>query len=247
MRRAAGDQLEQRRAQRVDVAARIDRRVTARLLGRHVGGRAHDITRTSDADVALGGDPEIHQLYLPGPEKAFVVRRLAQKQVARLDVAVNHARGVRVLQRLGRPDRELDGLRDGQRLALLACCQIFALEPLHGDERQPALVQHAEAHGLDDARVVEVLEQLAFAREARLFLGRVPSLGRGDHLQGHDLLALQVVRAVHDARATSPNLTLDDEAIPEFPSFRDRRRAHAFRLVPRHPAVDRSGNSRSSA
>ena len=42
VRRAPGDHLEERRAERVEVRARVDALVAARLLGRHVRGRADD-------------------------------------------------------------------------------------------------------------------------------------------------------------------------------------------------------------
>ena len=79
VRWAPGDELEQRCAERVDVATRVDRRVAARLLGRHVRGRTHHVTRAGDTDVALGGDAEIDQLYLPWAEKALAARRFAEE------------------------------------------------------------------------------------------------------------------------------------------------------------------------
>ena len=220
VRRAPGDQLEQGGAERVDVAARVDRRVTACLLGCHVGGRAHHVTRTGDADVTLRGHAEVHQLHPPRTQEALIFRRLAQKEIARLDVAVNDAGRVRGLQRFGDLDGQLDGLRNGERLALLTRGQIFTFQPFHGHEGQAAFVEYAEADRLDDAGVVQVLEQLAFSGEARFFFRSIARL-RGDHFQSHDLLAVHVVGAIHDAGAAAPDLALDDEAVAQFSAFGD--------------------------
>ena len=62
VRRAPGDQLEERGPQRVDVAARVGRGVAAGLLGRHVRGRAHHRAGAGQAHVARRGHPEVDQL-----------------------------------------------------------------------------------------------------------------------------------------------------------------------------------------
>ena len=100
-RRAAGDQVIHRRAQRIDVGAEIDVDVAADLLGRDVVGRA-----VGFAGFALGG--------------VLVVRRARQTEVGQLrdalrgeedvlglDVAVDQAALVGVGERVGDLDRDV--------------------------------------------------------------------------------------------------------------------------------------------
>ncbi len=62
VRGAARDHLEERGAERVDVAARVGRRVAPRLLGRHVRGRADDRAGARQPHVVRRRHAEVDQL-----------------------------------------------------------------------------------------------------------------------------------------------------------------------------------------
>ena len=94
-------QLVQRGAQRVDVGAVVDRHALGqRLLRTHVTQRPHQVARHRQAGLAVlhVGQPEVGH-----PHAAATV----QQQVARLDVAVDDAHLVGVVQRLRRLDAQL--------------------------------------------------------------------------------------------------------------------------------------------
>ena len=92
-RRLAGEHLVQHGAERVDVAARVERAVARRLLGAHVLRRAERESRLGEP-VAAG--------FLHGERDAEVGQhRLAfvKENVLGLDVAVDDALPVRVVER----------------------------------------------------------------------------------------------------------------------------------------------------
>ena len=97
-RRLSGDHLVQHAAQAVDVAPAVDSRIGHRLLGTHVRRRAERDAGARELGAAALGDrardAEI------GDERLAVL----QQDVLRLDVAVNDALLVRVVERATRPD-----------------------------------------------------------------------------------------------------------------------------------------------
>ena len=106
--RLQGQQLIKRRAQGIDVGAAVDHGpLPGRLLGAHVAQRAGQVAGERQAGVPLDvghaevGDPQI--------------AALVQKQVGRLDVAVNDPLVVCVAERLGGLDAQAgDGAQIGR-------------------------------------------------------------------------------------------------------------------------------------
>jgi NAD(P)-dependent dehydrogenase (short-subunit alcohol dehydrogenase family) len=188
------------------------------LLRRHVGGRAHHVTGAGDADVALGGHAKVHDFGRNVLERAERLVRAAQEDVARLDVTVKHAGGVGSDQRFADLDTQIGCLLDAERIAALTLRQIFAVQPLHRYVGQAALFEHAVGNGLDDAGVVEVLEQLALAHQALLLFGRDTGVGR-DHLERDRPLRGQVEGPIHDAYPTSAYLALHHESPAKAPAL----------------------------
>src|SRR5688500_4087634 len=133
MRQAARDELVEHDTERIQIAALVDR-ATRRLLGSHVFRSARDGAAGRRAcaftclDVAgLLGDAKVEQL-----QRA----RARQKQVTRLDVAVNEARRVRGLQRATRLNPQPE--RGPPRQALVAqqpCVHARSFEARPGVER----------------------------------------------------------------------------------------------------------------
>jgi hypothetical protein len=92
--------LVQRCPQRVDVGAVVHHHPFGqRLLGAHVAQRAHQVAGDGQPGVAL----DVGQAKVGDPEAAAAV----QQQVGLLDVAVDDAQLVGVVQRLGRLDAQL--------------------------------------------------------------------------------------------------------------------------------------------
>ncbi len=137
--RFAGQQLVHHHAQRIQVAGRLQL-VALHLLGRHVQRRADGMAPASATAVRVVdlGDGEIHHL-------GHAVRR--HHDVTGLDVAVEDALGVRILQRLGALEDDVHHLVDRQaRTVLLAGRhQGVALDVLH----------HQVVHAGFDAGIVE--------------------------------------------------------------------------------------------
>ena len=180
----AGEHLEEHDAEGPDVGALVDR-LAARLLGRHVGGRAEDHARLRCRVCASVGDCDRSaddaasaRVAGPGLGEAEVehldlaVRR--QLDVRGLEVAVDDALLVGFLERLGDLPRDRERLVDGDRPALQPRREVLALDELHHQEVGPSPVlerRGLEAVEVRDVRVVERGEQLRLALEAREPLG----------------------------------------------------------------------------
>ena len=115
VRRLAREQVVERRAERVDIAALVDRRA-AQLLGRHEAGRAeHDAGAGLDVVVVViderpSGSPRVGVLVgladhlREAPVDHDGLAELADEDVRRLDVAMDDAALVRVRDRVRRGD-----------------------------------------------------------------------------------------------------------------------------------------------
>ena len=226
VRGAAGDHLEERRAERVEIGPLVDLAFAARLLGGHVRRGADDRAGAGELRVAGGGDAEVDELRNERlGDLVHVGRRADEEDVRRLDVAVDDAGGVGGGERFGdlRGDEERVGERQGR--AAHALRDVFALEPFHRDVRHP-LVELPERDDAHDARVVQPREHAPLAGEARLFAG--VDARDGDDLQRDGLIGDAIVRAVHDADAAAADLALDREALGQEALERGRR--HGARL-----------------
>ncbi len=193
----ASGQLVEHQAQREDVGGGGDR-LGARLLGRHVPGRAQEHARVRDA--ATGDRPAAGGSWQQ-PDQAEVehldVAVGADHQVLGLDVAVDDARGVGRSKRRGHlPDQRQEpgqvGVRARQRP------QRLPLDPFQDQER-PAPVFANAVKGAD-GRVIQrrggarlAPEPCQGARVARRLLW--------EELQGHDPAQPGVMGLVDDAHA----------------------------------------------
>ncbi len=186
---AAGEAFERDAPEREHVRARIDAGIAARLLGRHVPGRADGGAgarprgRSRDAR-----DAEIEHFYA-------VDRASVEEDVARLDVAVEHA------ARVGRGERardaagERDRFGDVEAAVEQACAEVEAVEPFE-DEVAGSLrpIDVAVGDVPDDVRMVERGEDFGLAFEAR-----GAALGVVQHLHGDGSPARRVAPSVHRA------------------------------------------------
>ena len=213
-RRPAGQQLVQRRAEAVDIGAAIDRAdVAARLLRRHVRGRAEQRARAGQAAVGgrLAGEAEVGDDRPP----AAVVGAL-DEHVGRLDVAVDDAEAVGLVQR----DREVAGDRglvlDRHRRGGLR--QRRAVDELEREVRAAG-----DLADLVDPTHVGVID----ARLGARLLGEAERGGRidaADQLERDPAAEPAVARPVHHAHAALAELALDLVAIPAGQAGRASRR-----------------------
>ena len=123
-----------------------------------------------------------------------------------LDVAVDDAARVAVVERLGDLDADVDDLAEAQRLVADQPEQVRAADERH-DEEERALVA-AEVVDRDDRGVVHLRDDLRLALEALLELRRVRS-SRGDELDRDLAVEHRVPRAVDDAHAAPSELPQD--------------------------------------
>ena len=176
--RFAGEQLVEQAAGRVQVAAGVDD-LAAGLLGRQVLGGAHHGVGLGDGRRGVlhgAGDAEVHHLHRA---------RRGQHDVAGLDVPVDDAGAVGVLQRVQDAGDDLHGLGDGHGLALAEeLADRVPLDVLHDDVGHRAdgavgggdLLLARVVDG-DDGRVVEGGGGLRLPAEARLEGGVARNIG----------------------------------------------------------------------
>ena len=114
---APGEQLVEDDADRVEVAARVER-IAARLLGAHVLGRAADDAGARDARLLRVGadlrEAEVDDLH----EVAARAHRL-EDDVLGLEIAVDDALVVRFGERRERLAQDVDDAPEGQRPLLV--------------------------------------------------------------------------------------------------------------------------------
>ena len=200
-------------AEGVDVGRRADG-PAGRLLGRQVGGGAHDEPRrlvVRARALREPGDPEVGDLH-----RAVV----AHHEVAGLDVAVDDAHRVRGLQRVGGLRDDVEGAVDGQgALAGQLGRQRLAVDQLHDQPGADAVGRLAEVVHRGDAGVLQRARVPGLGAEP---LARALVRPRPQQLEGHGSLEHQVGGAPDLGRPAPCQLRLE----PVAPG--DRRRRHAF-------------------
>ena len=210
--RAAGDDVVEHRAQRVEVQPRVHRVAAEHLRGQVVDG---PLEHARVADGGLLHQAEVHHLH---------GAVLAHHDVVRLEVEVDEALRVDVLERPGDLDRvvvdrlEIQPAGGGQ--------EIFPLHVLHGEEVVLGPADGAELVHLHHVGVVEGGHRLELVLEGAVAVGadELPA----DGLQGLELVLLQGVLDQEDlAHGAGPELS--DHAVSVIEQRlrgRARRRLH---------------------
>ena len=221
--RVAGEHLVEHRAERVDVGAGRDLALAHRLLGAHVVRRAErhaGLGHPGAAGLARGErDPEV------GHQRAAVV----EQDVLGLDVAVDHAVPVGVVQR-ARPPRWRSGrLRDGELLlAVEPVAERFALDERHDVVEEAVGLARVEQR--QDVRVLEVGRGLDLGQEA-LGADHGGQLGP-QHLDRDLAVVPQILGQVDRGHPAGPDLVL--EPVMTGQRTRDPRRRAAHGRSSRH-------------
>ncbi len=181
-RAAPGEHLEEQAAERPDVGAGVDR-LAADLLGAHVGRGAHhapvggqlrgvSVLRAARRVRRLG-EAEIDELHAAAGR---------DHHVRGLQVAVDHALGVRLGEAFGDLNGERHGIARRKRPLLQALAERLAVDPL--EDQIGRAVEPFEAVDRGDVRVVEAGEEPRLALEA-LQAGGVVAERVGERLDRH--------------------------------------------------------------
>ena len=160
------DDLEHHRAERVDVGAVIDV-LAARLLGRHVAGRADQRCRCASCDAARRASRH-RSFAMPKSSSLTIVRppRTADEEhVVGLEIAMDDAAS-RARPRARRDlVEDLDRLVERQRPRSSRSREALALQPLH-HEVAAAVGQRAEREHVDDVGVADLVDRARLLDEA---------------------------------------------------------------------------------
>lgn len=197
-------------AQGVDVGAVVDAWVAAALFGRHVKGRAEQLT---GRHALAGRVPRQRQAEVGDLDHGQVAGQADaggggdEEEVAGLDVAVDDA----VAGGVGQCGRGLAGDGPGGAFvepadALEPPAEVLALEQFH-DDVQPAAVPAVVEHR-DDVGVVEPAEGDRLRLEPR-GQRRVGQAVDVDDLDGHDAVELELAGAEDGAEAAGADHALD--------------------------------------
>ena len=198
----AGEQLEQDHAQRIDVAAAVGRvPFTSGLFGRHVGRRAQHVAFAGHRDLArlAFGQAEIHDV------------RLAvgiDHDVRRLQVAMNHARFVCVMQGFTDGDTQLGRFPCREALAGEPFAQVGPFDEIADDEDR--LIDPADFVRADDVRMLELSRRPGFAE--KLFRLGTIELSTARNFERHGPVQLGVAGLPDDAELPDADLLQQFEA-----------------------------------
>ena len=137
---SAGRHLVQHRPERKEVGAGIEF-LAKRLLGRHIGDRAHGSARTGEMDgerrrsCAAGFKFPVSGRQLCQTEiEDLRLATIGDKDISRLDVAVKDVFAVRGIERIGELDGQIKQLIHRQRLTADLLIKGHAFQKLHRNE-----------------------------------------------------------------------------------------------------------------
>ena len=202
--RRPATELEDRHAERELVGRVRDPLLAARLLGRHVEGRANRHAHLRER--RLPRRPRDAQIDELDDDPAPLARD--EVEVRRLDVAVDDADVVERVEAERRLARDVERLPDPQGLPPLAPREVLPFEPLD-DEAGAALGVDAVGDVADDVGIVDEREEPGLAAEA---LERGVVVVNGEQaLDGDERAGLPVDGAVDVARRAAPDPRLEGE------------------------------------
>ncbi len=192
--RAAGEALEQHRAQREQVGAGVEVGRAAGLLRRHVRRRPQHQPglRHPVRGLPALGDAEVEEA---DPVDAPV----DEEDVARLHVPVNDPAGVRGAERLRDARGEGDAVAQRELAFGEVGVEVVPLQPLHGEVGVPGR-RAPVRHVADDAGVRDLRQERSLAEEAIRLGGPLGA----QHLEGDGVPRVPVLRPedlAHPARA----------------------------------------------
>jgi hypothetical protein len=198
--RGAGEEEEERRAERVDVGALVERGRAGALglLGRHVGRRPeHDARLREPFGAGVAREAEVE-------EDRHAVGR--EDHVVGLQVAVEDPVPVDLLDREGEVAHDLGGAAWLERLLAHGLSERLALDEI-GDEVVAAVLGAVERVDHDDRRMPYAREEARLAPEALELAGRGAVVE--DQLEREPARGLGMADLVDDAHAAAAELADD--------------------------------------
>jgi hypothetical protein len=189
----AREALVEDERERVEVGALVDP-LSVRLLGRHVGERAHDVARAREWLVARQmRDAEVRQL----GRRAGRARPVGDDHVLRLDVAMDDAALVRVLERVGEREADTQHVAVGELAVGGEAIERAARDQLRDEEARAGVLP-----GVEDGDDPGVVQASGGQRLARRPLGdEVTARGAEDDLHRDGPVEPLVVAGVHGPEA----------------------------------------------
>ncbi len=205
----AGAHLVEDHAKGKQIGARVER-LPERLLRRHVRNRAERRARAGQVALrrgrrrrgqgGFGRRLEVRQHLRQTEVEHLGVTAPGHEDVGRLDVAMDDARSVRGVERVGNLDPKLDQLFERHRPVADPVFQRLAFEKLHRDEPLPAVL--ADLVNRADVRMVQRRRGARLAHEA---VGRGAIAGQliGQELQRDVTAKQKVLGAIDDAHSAA--------------------------------------------
>jgi hypothetical protein len=189
-------QLVEDDSQREQVAARVHG-LAADLLRRHVGHRAYDESRAGERGGQGRGlrrvQAQVHHRELGEPKSSTLTRpSRVSITFAGLRIAVHHALLVRSGQCVGERDADIEHACERQASRCHSRVEALALDQLHGEEADVALVLDRVEH--HDVGMAERSDRARLALEAGEAAGVRGDVGR-QHLERDLAPESQVLRA----------------------------------------------------
>ncbi len=208
-RRLARETLVEHRPERVDVRAPVER-PRGDLLGAEVDDGPDE--RPGLREAVLGRREREAEVHHPGADVARVVAR--RHDVLGLDVAVDDAAGVAVVERVGDLRPDVEDVAEAQRALAEELPQVRGREHRHDEEQRPLVPP--EVVDRHDGGVVHLRDDLGLALEA--LLGVLREIPGRDQLDRDVAVQDRILRAVDDAHSAAPQLGEDLVAVGELRS-----------------------------
>ena len=215
--RLPGEAFIEDRPERVEVGPPVEA-AGRDLLRAEVRHGAHE--RAGLREAVLGGREREAEVHHPGADMARVVAR--RHDVLGLDVAVDDAAGVAVVERLGDLRPDVEDVAEAERAFAQERPQIRARQDRHDEEQGPFVPPEVvDGH---DAGVVHLGHDLGLALEA--LLGVLREVAGRDELDRDLAVQDGILRAIDDAHPAAPQLGEDLVTVGELRTDHRHRLTH---------------------
>ena len=199
-RRLSGETLVEDRPEGIDVRTAVER-PGGDLLGAEVGHRPDERSRLREP--VLGGGEREAEVHDAGSDAAPVLAR--RHDVLGLDVPVDDAAGVAVVEALGNLDADVENVPETERPVAEEMPEVRPRQHGHDEEESPLVP--AEVVDRNDGRVVHLRDDLGFPLEP--FFGVLRQVSGRDQLDRDLAVQDGVLRAVDDSHPATAQLGED--------------------------------------
>src|SRR5579871_1947538 len=206
IRKAARQKLEQDDAERIDIASDIEfERIGRNLFRAHVSQRSD---QTAEVGVARGisigiGDARHAEI------EDFRISALIDKNIPGLEVAMDDAALVRMMNGIADPGHDIEALARGQETRVRVGDQRFPANELHGEIRlgSPSAVGGAGLIDLGDPWMLQAAQRVRFDFEAPKQLGIRQAVP--DNFERHRSARMFLLGLVYSTHRTLPEQAMN--------------------------------------